>query len=76
MQWVVGREEKISQSHGDARAAECPGLAVGEGLEIEGIFTTMDVPGSSFTVAYAINTLRQIVGFYVAGGITHGFIWY
>ena len=38
------------------------------------IYTTIDVPGSSYTQAFGINDSAQIVGEYVAGGIFHGFL--
>lgn len=38
------------------------------------VFTTIDFPGSSFTQASGINASGDVVGHYVLGGVTHGFI--
>ena len=38
-------------------------------------FTTIDVPGASATLPRDINPEGDIVGFYVAGGVTHGFLF-
>jgi len=41
-----------------------------------GIFTTIDVPGSTGTEAYAINNIGQIVGNYTdSQGLQHGFLY-
>jgi hypothetical protein len=37
-------------------------------------FTTIDAPGSTATNVTGINARGDIVGNYVAGGVTHGFI--
>src|SRR5215472_9095185 len=37
-------------------------------------FTTIDPPGSTFTFPFGINPQGDIVGNYVAGGVTHGFL--
>src|SRR5262249_29256141 len=37
-------------------------------------FTTLDVPSSNLTSARAINDSGRIVGYYEAGGVTHGFV--
>jgi hypothetical protein len=37
-------------------------------------FTPIDVPGASFTLARGINPRGDIVGFYVAGVTSHGFL--
>lgn len=39
-----------------------------------GRFTTIDVPGATATVAFAINDLGVAVGRYASAGVTHGFI--
>ena len=39
-----------------------------------GTFTTIDVPGATATVAFAINNAGTIVGRYVTAGRTHGFV--
>ena len=36
--------------------------------------TTIDVPGADSTFAFGINDRGQIVGFYTAGGPSHGFL--
>ena len=38
-------------------------------------FTTIDVPGASFTQAYGITPSDQIVGFYSDGIEVHGFLY-
>ncbi len=38
------------------------------------IFTTIDYPGAAATQPWGINTRADIVGFYVSGGATHGFL--
>jgi hypothetical protein len=40
----------------------------------EGEFTPFDVPGATYTQAYAINSEGDIVGQYGSGGTTHGFV--
>jgi hypothetical protein len=41
----------------------------------DGIFTTIDVPGATFTEPIGINTAGQIVGDYLdASGTQHGFL--
>ena len=37
-------------------------------------FTTIDVPGASFTLPRGINSAGDIVGSYGVGGATHGFL--
>ena len=37
-------------------------------------FTTIDVPGASFTLPRGINSAGDIVGSYSAGGTTHGYM--
>ena len=37
-------------------------------------FTTIDVPGASTSMPQGINARGDIVGWYVAGGVTHGFL--
>ena len=37
-------------------------------------FTTIDPPGSTAATATGINPEGDIVGFYVASGVTHGFL--
>ena len=37
-------------------------------------FTTLDVPGASFTYAFGINDAGQIVGYYIDNGARHGFL--
>ena len=37
-------------------------------------FTTIDVPGAAITRTLGINSGGDVVGAYVAGGITHGYI--
>ena len=61
--------------------AFCGAVAVGLFLGTAGpakaeyVFTTIDVPGSTFTIAYGINASGEIVGQYRdAGGVTHGFL--
>ncbi|SRR5260370_103470 len=39
-----------------------------------GSYTTLDVPGSSYTVAYGINASGQIVGYYKDGQQDRGFL--
>ena len=39
----------------------------------EGI-TTIDVPGASATRAFGINARGDVIGTYVAGGVTHSFL--
>jgi probable HAF family extracellular repeat protein len=39
-----------------------------------GNYTTLDPLGSTFTEAWGINDLGQVVGQYSSGGITHGFL--
>jgi hypothetical protein len=47
----------------------------------KGTFTTIDVPGATYTFPTSINDLGQIVGHYavgvpdIAGGTLHGFLW-
>ena len=44
-------------------------------LDTGGSFTTIDVPGSSFTIANGINDARQIVGTFESGfAVEHGFL--
>jgi len=42
-----------------------------------GVYTTIDVPGSTGTIAYGINNSGEIVGeYFVGGGVTpHGFLY-
>jgi probable HAF family extracellular repeat protein len=41
----------------------------------QGNYTTLDVPGASYTSAQGINASGQIVGYYWdAGGTSHGFL--
>jgi hypothetical protein len=40
----------------------------------QGNYTTLDVPGSTFTWANGINDSGQIVGSYEDAGGTHGFL--
>ena len=40
----------------------------------QGTFTTIDFPGSTLTRAFSVNLQGDIVGFYIAGGVTHGFL--
>jgi probable HAF family extracellular repeat protein len=40
-----------------------------------GTFTTLDVPGATFVSATGINAQGDIVGRYIAAGVTHGFLW-
>src|SRR2546426_12807716 len=37
-------------------------------------FTTIDFPGATSTQPWGINTRGDIVGLYVSGGVTHGFL--
>ena len=37
-------------------------------------FTTIDIPGATFTGATAINSEGDVVGRYIAGGVFHGFL--
>ena len=37
-------------------------------------FSMIDFPGASSTQAWSINAAGDIVGFYAAAGITHGFL--
>jgi hypothetical protein len=37
-------------------------------------FTTLDVPGSTYTQAHGINASGQIVGYYDDAGGRHGFL--
>lgn len=39
------------------------------------VFTTIDAPGASDTEAFGINNSGLITGFYVIGGLGHGFWW-
>ena len=39
-----------------------------------GRFTTIDIPGATATVAFAINDLGVAVGRYASAGLTHGFV--
>jgi hypothetical protein len=39
-----------------------------------GSFTTIDVPGASFTSLLDINPPGEIVGFYTIAGVSHGFL--
>ena len=49
-------------------------LALGSGASAF-TFTTLDVPGATFTEALGINGHSQIVGHYIdANGVTHGFL--
>jgi probable HAF family extracellular repeat protein len=41
----------------------------------QGSYTTLDVPGSTYTWATGINTAGQIVGFYEGAGGYHGFLF-
>jgi hypothetical protein len=46
-------------------------------LDIGGVFTMLDFPGSVFTQALGLNNAGQVVGDYVdAGGFMHGFVYY
>lgn len=37
-------------------------------------FTTIDYPGATATQPWGMNTRGDIVGYYVSGGVTHGFL--
>src|SRR6266849_4883914 len=56
-------------------------LALGLFLGVTGkakadyVFTRIDVPGSTFTEAHGINNSDLIVGWDVAGGTTHGYLY-
>jgi hypothetical protein len=40
-----------------------------------GVYTTIDVPGSTSTEVFSINAQDEIVGDYVdADGVTHGYV--
>ncbi len=55
--------------------ASTPAGGVTRGFHFhEGTFTTIEFPGASLTQAWGINPQGDIVGQYVAGGITHGFL--
>jgi probable HAF family extracellular repeat protein len=41
----------------------------------QGSYTTLNVPGSRYTVAHGINDSGQIVGYYWDGNIEHGFLF-
>jgi len=43
-------------------------------VEDGGIYSTLDVPGSDYTVPYKINDAGQIVGYFVDLAGTHGFL--
>jgi probable HAF family extracellular repeat protein len=44
-------------------------------LDVGGTFTTIDVPGATYTQASGINNAGQIVGgFFDSNGISHGFL--
>ena len=48
--------------------------AGGHGFVLDqGRYTTLDVPGSSFTIANGISPSGHIVGYYYEGGL-HGFL--
>jgi probable HAF family extracellular repeat protein len=49
-------------------------LRVAGQAEAEFTYTTLDVPGSAVTQANGINDAGQIVGYYDAGGTSHGFL--
>jgi uncharacterized membrane protein len=44
------------------------------GLLDNGIYTTLNVPGASYSQAHGINASGQIVGSYTDAGGTHGFL--
>jgi len=37
-------------------------------------FTTIDVPGASFTSGLEINARGDIIGFFTMAGVNHGFL--
>jgi hypothetical protein len=43
-------------------------------LDDDGNFSTIDVPGASFTSAISINRRGNVVGFYTLAGVNHGFL--
>ena len=43
-------------------------------LALGATFTTIDVPGASFTIAFGINDRGQIVGIYGGAAGIHGFL--
>src|SRR5579864_4435980 len=43
-------------------------------LDTSGSFSTIDVPGASFTEAFGINDTGQVVGAYAIGGSGYGFV--
>jgi hypothetical protein len=51
------------------------GQAHGFLLDVDGSYTTLDPPGSTYTEAWGINNSGQIVGYYTdAGGRAHGLL--
>ena len=46
----------------------------GDAAEQRYTFATLDPPGAEFTTAGAINSAGQIVGYYGAGGLRHGWL--
>ena len=43
-------------------------------LLADGMYTTIDVPGASYTNATGVNAIGQIVGRYTLDGVTHGYL--
>jgi hypothetical protein len=52
------------------------GAGVNRGFLIfKGQFTTLNFPGSTFTQAFGLNNKDEVVGVYMVGSATHGFIF-
>jgi len=41
---------------------------------VDGSYTPLDVPGTTITEAHGINSAGQIVGWFAAGPLNHGFL--
>ena len=68
----TAHEERTRQE----ATADAAGVAAdrSRGPVAAGRFTTIDVPGATATVAFAINDLGVAVGRYASAGLTHGFV--
>src|SRR5262245_34782901 len=76
---MVHRSALSPTSAGRPSGRRTPGRRLGvEALEDRTVpsftFQTIDVPGATLTEAAAVNDAGEVVGRYVAGGVTHGFL--
>jgi hypothetical protein len=58
-----------------ARSSGVYGAASNHGSLLSGgAYSTLDIPGSTYTQPNGINDSGQIVGYYVSTGLFHGFV--